>query len=99
MMGKTYHVEAVHADDIYLRLTVDGQPYRILWAACSPRLAAASLLDRQDFRVSPSGYGISWLRLDEDLAIGPLLSQSEVDTAVERFDEGASSNASAHSRS
>ena len=45
----------------------------IPWEKCSERLAHASLLERNRAELSPSGYGIHWPLIDEDLAIGALL--------------------------
>jgi hypothetical protein len=41
--------------------------------ARSIALARASWLERSRAERSPSGYGIHWPLLDEDLAVGPLL--------------------------
>jgi hypothetical protein len=49
-------------------------PVSIRWENCSERLARASVLERSRAELSPSGYGIHWPLLDEDLAVGPLLS-------------------------
>jgi len=38
------------------------------------RLAQASERDRQLYRIAPSGYGIHWMALDEDLSIQGLLT-------------------------
>ena len=45
----------------------------IPWQKCSQRLANASWLERSRAELSPSGYGIHWPLVDEDLAVGPLL--------------------------
>lgn len=45
----------------------------IPWEKCSERLAQASLVERSRTELSPSGYGIHWPLIDEDLAVGPLL--------------------------
>jgi hypothetical protein len=45
----------------------------IPWEECSERLARASAVERSRAELSPSGYGIHWPLLDEDLAVGPLL--------------------------
>ena len=45
----------------------------IPWEKCSERLARASQVERNRALLSPSGYGIHWPLLDEDLAVGPLL--------------------------
>jgi hypothetical protein len=74
---KVHDVQSVKTDDSYLYLTVDGQAYRIQWIDCSPKLANATQLQRQHIEVSPSGYGLRWPLLDEDLAVTPLLQQVE----------------------
>jgi len=45
----------------------------IPWEKCSERLGRASLVERSRAELSPSGYGIHWPLIDEDLAVGPLL--------------------------
>ena len=45
----------------------------IPWEKCSERLARASQVERSRAELSPSGYGIHWPLIDEDLAVGPLL--------------------------
>jgi len=45
----------------------------ISWERCSGRLARASWIERNRAELSPSGYGIHWPLIDEDLAVGPLL--------------------------
>jgi len=85
MDKKVHDVTEVWTDKMHLHLTVDGCSYRIRWADCSPHLLAASDWQRQRFDVSPSGYGIHWPEIDEDLAIAPLLFQAEtVDVFEER---------------
>jgi hypothetical protein len=39
----------------------------------SEKLSNATELERNDFKVTPSGYGIHWRLLDEDLSINGLL--------------------------
>ena len=56
-----------------LVLIVGDQSFAIPWAKCSSRLAAASPIERNRAVLSPSGYGIHWPLIDEDLAVGPLL--------------------------
>jgi uncharacterized protein (DUF433 family) len=85
MDKKVHDVTEVWTDTMHLYLTVDGRSYRIRWTDCSPRLLAASDRQRHRFDVSPSGYGIHWPEIDEDLAIAPLLLQVEtVDVLEER---------------
>ncbi len=82
-MEKFHEVQGLKADEMYLYLTVDGQSYRIRWAVCSPRLAQALHRQRLVVEVSPSGYGLHWPLIDEDLAIRPLLQQAERIASIE----------------
>ena len=77
-MKKMHNVHSTQMDDTYLYLTVDGQSYRIRWVDCSPRLVKATPAQRRRIEVSPSGYGIHWPEVDEDLAITPLLQCAEL---------------------
>ena len=71
---KTYHdIEKVTFDGDALLLKVDGKEHRFDLADVSSRLLAASPAERAKFETSPSGYGIHWPSLDEDLSIDGLL--------------------------
>lgn len=76
-MNKIHEVHSIKVDDTYLYLTVDGQPYRVKWVDCSAKLTQATSIEREYVEVSPSGYGLHWPLIDEDLAIDPLLQQAE----------------------
>jgi hypothetical protein len=56
-----------------LTITTGSGTYSIPWELCSSALARANWIERSRAELSPSGYGIHWPLLDEDLAIGPLL--------------------------
>jgi hypothetical protein len=72
-MSKQYEVESVDFEGEWMILAVDGQVYRLPLSHVSDRLAKASETDRKLYRIAPSGYGIHWLTLDEDLSIRGLL--------------------------
>jgi hypothetical protein len=57
-----------------LILIMDSGPVSIPWEKCTGLLARASLIERTRAELSPSGYGIHWPLIDEDLAVGPLLA-------------------------
>ena len=76
-MNKFHEVQKLKADTTHLYLTVDEQSYRIPWNQCSSRLAHAAHRQRLVVEVSPSGYGLHWPLIDEDLALTPLLQQAE----------------------
>jgi hypothetical protein len=54
-------------------LTIDGQKQRFDLKQFSPALQSASPEQRNTYEVSPSGYGIHWPLLDEDLSVDGLL--------------------------
>lgn len=72
-MSKQHEVESISFDGDWMVLAVDGQVYRLPLSQVSDRLARASETDRNLYRIAPSGYGIHWLTLDEDLSIDGLL--------------------------
>jgi hypothetical protein len=57
----------------WLVLTFDGEEKKFLIREISPALAEASEGERNNFEISPSGYGIHWPLLDEDLSVDGLL--------------------------
>lgn len=59
-----------------LHITVDDRAFVIDLAPASARLAQARGAQRATFEVSPSGYGLHWPELDEDLAIDGLVNLS-----------------------
>lgn len=69
---KLHNVEVIHTDEYALYIKLDHQVYRIAWEKCSPKLACATQAERALIHVSPSGYGLHWPLIDEDLAIHPL---------------------------
>jgi hypothetical protein len=56
-----------------LIVVVEDGAVSIPWERCSARLARASAIERNRAELSPSGYGIHWPLIDEDLAVGPLV--------------------------
>ena len=72
-MNQFHKVEAVEFEGGTLILRADGEVYRVKTAAVSERLAQASPAAQRSFRVSPSGYGIHWPELDEDLSVDGLI--------------------------
>jgi hypothetical protein len=71
---KQYHrVTGLHFEGDVMVLTVDGQEKRFQVSDISPTLQQASEQERNLFEISPSGYGIHWPLLDEDLSIDGLL--------------------------
>ena len=82
MNRKIHEVNNIQVDANYLYITVDNKDYRIKWEECSSRLANATLAEKRHLEISPSGYGIHWPEIDEDLAIAPLIQQQGVASEV-----------------
>lgn len=73
-MRKRHVIEKISFDRDKLVLHVDGQIHTFNLSKISTRLENASSIERERFEISPSGYGIHWPLLDEDLSIDGLLS-------------------------
>ena len=80
-MKKYHDVRNIRFEMHYLLLTVDGKDHRIDLRRYSKRLAAADARIRMIFEVSPSGYGIHWPDLDEDLSIDGMVKAARVKKA------------------
>jgi hypothetical protein len=80
-MNKHHDVQRLDFDKKWMILTFDGQTIRLLIATTSQWLANASEAKRKFFQVSPSGYGIHWPTIDEDLSIDGLLRLAHGKTA------------------
>ena len=72
-MDKVHEVERVSFSGDQMLLSVDGREFEIDITRHSRRLAEASAAQREKFTVSPTGYGIHWPDLDEDLSIDGLI--------------------------
>jgi hypothetical protein len=72
-MEKHHLVANVHFEGDELVLSIDGALMRYSIAQVSRVLLNASETDRNKFEISPSGYGIHWPNLDEDISIDGLL--------------------------
>lgn len=72
-MKKLHKVERIAFGKDELILKVDGKEYKLWLTDISVRLADAPAEKREKFEISPSGYGIHWPLLDEDLSVDGLL--------------------------
>lgn len=72
-MTKIHEVTELSVSRGKLTMTVDGERYVIELAAVSPRLAGASPQDQRRVEISPSGYGLHWPTVDEDLSVNGLI--------------------------
>ncbi|MDD5295620.1 MAG: DUF2442 domain-containing protein [Rhodocyclaceae bacterium] len=72
-MGSYHKVENVRIEKGLLCLVADGVVIRKPLSELSVSLAEATREEVIAFEVSPSGYGIHWPLLDEDVSIDGLL--------------------------
>lgn len=72
-MTRYHNIEKVLFQDDTMILKVDGKEYSFALKNISQRLAKASSAERAAYEISPSGYGIHWPLVDEDLSIDGLL--------------------------
>jgi hypothetical protein len=71
---KAYHdIRNLHFAGEYILLTIDGQEKRFRIKEISSALERAPQHERNVFEISPSGYGIHWPLIDEDISIDGLL--------------------------
>ena len=72
-MIKLHEVVELQFDRNRMKLTVDGKTIEVDLAEVSDLLTRATEPERNTFEISPSGYGIHWPLIDEDLSIDSLL--------------------------
>jgi hypothetical protein len=59
-------------------LTLDGRQIKVPLLKVSEKLIRASELERNFYKISPSGYGIHCPLIDEDLSVNQILSLTEL---------------------
>jgi hypothetical protein len=71
---KTYHaIKGLRFSGDYMILNIDGDEKKFRIKEVSPSLEKASQNERNAFEISPSGYGVHWPLIDEDISIDGLL--------------------------
>ena len=72
-MNKHHDLSDLKFENGFLVIAIDGETKRFQLKKISPVLERASDEERNKFEISPSGYGIHWPLLDEDISIDGLL--------------------------
>ena len=72
-MTKHHVVENLSFEANSISMSVDGRNYKFDITKISPILSKASAIQRHNYMISPSGYGIHWPDIDEDLSIDALI--------------------------
>ena len=72
-MNKHHDIGSILFDGDVFEITIDGTTRKFELRQVSAWLNQASEEERRIFEVSPSGYGIHWPLLNEDISIDALL--------------------------
>ena len=72
-MKKYHKIEKLDFKDEKLVLIINKKKYEYFLSHVSKKLLNASDIERKKYTISPSGYGIHWPLIDEDLSIDGLL--------------------------
>lgn len=72
-MIASHQISNLRFDKNQLVLRVDEKEIKIDLAKISLKLLNASEVERSIFKISPSGYGIHWPLIDEDISVNELL--------------------------
>ncbi len=83
-MKNQHDVRELRFEGGNLCVTVDGRERKYPIGDISSSLERATDRERNTYEISPSGYGIHWPLLDEDLSIDALLSVTHQPQATER---------------
>ncbi len=77
-MKKYHEIKNVNISKDKLKLLIDGKEYEFPLASVSKKLVSANEIQKNNFKVSNSGYGIHWPMIDEDISIDGLLKHKIV---------------------
>ncbi len=72
-MIATHNIQDICFDQNTIQLSIDGKFIKISLDKISNKLKLADELQRNFYKISPSGYGIHWPLIDEDLSVDALL--------------------------
>ena len=72
-MIATHKIEKIHFNKDFILLNIDGNELTIPLDKLSGKLKSATDIEREMYKISPSGYGIHWPLIDEDLSIDGIL--------------------------
>ena len=76
-MKPIHKVQKISFSGSQMRIKVDGKEVIINLTKTSQRLLKASKKERETYKVSPSGYGIHWSLIDEDLSVDAFLNSKK----------------------
>lgn len=74
-MQTTHKINDIHFEKTTMWITIDGVNHKIDLNVVSAKLKNADDVQRNLYKISPSGYGIHWPLIDEDLSVEGLLKK------------------------
>ncbi|MFM2317236.1 MAG: hypothetical protein RLZZ155_1568 [Bacteroidota bacterium] len=72
-MIATHKIDSIRFDQNFIYLNIDGNDIKVALDSLSLKLKSAGEYQRMFYKISPSGYGIHWPLIDEDLSIEGIL--------------------------
>ena len=72
-MIATHKIDSIRFDQNFMYLNIDGNDIKVALDSLSLKLKSADEYQRMFYKISPSGYGIHWPLIDEDLSIEGIL--------------------------
>lgn len=72
-MISTHNIQEITFEPNSIILLIDGKEIKVSLDKVSQKLKTANNLERNLFKISPSGYGIHWPLIDEDLSVDAIL--------------------------
>jgi len=69
----THKIDSIKFDQDFIYINIDGNDIKVALDSLSLKLKSADEYQRMFYKISPSGYGIHWPLIDEDLSIEGIL--------------------------
>ena len=77
-MEKAYNISDLKFEKKWMVLTINDQQIRLRLKDVSEKLSKATDQELNNYKISPSGYGIHWKMIDEDLSVNGLLKLAQL---------------------
>jgi hypothetical protein len=72
-MQAFHKIDKISFENSFMIIDVDGKHYKIDLKDQSKKLLESDIKFKENYIISPSGYGIHWPDIDEDLSIDGLI--------------------------
>jgi hypothetical protein len=74
-MVDSHQISEIKFEDDKLIIILDDRELKVCLEEISSKLLLASDVERALYKISPSGYGIHWPLIDEDLSVRGLIQK------------------------